>query len=77
MSWQSSCSQAACRCPLGLSAQVVVDQIPPNVLTSNCVTRTYDFLTCSEAELHDISIPISVQVGAGGGVCCVDAIFSV
>jgi hypothetical protein len=52
--------------------QVVVDQIPPNVLVSNCITRTFDFLTATEAELHEIAIPLSLQVavpctGEGGG----------
>ena len=42
----------------------MVDQIPPNVLVSNCVTHTFDFLTCAEGELQDITIPISVQVCA-------------
>eukprot|EP00887_Chlorella_sp_A99_P004236 scaffold15.g4236.t1 len=46
----------------GYFSQVVVDQIPPNVLVSNCVTKTFDFATCGEAELQDISIPISVAV---------------
>lgn len=39
-----------------------MDQIPPNVLVSNCVTKTFDFLTCSEADLQRISIPLSLQV---------------
>ena len=42
--------------------QVVVDQLPPNVLVSNCVTQTFDFLTCTEQELQDIRIPLSLQV---------------
>ena len=44
--------------------QVVVDQIPPNVLVSNCVTKTFDFQSVTEAELHDIVIPLSLQVAA-------------
>lgn len=43
--------------------QVVVDQIPPNVLVSNCTSKTFDFLTISETELQDIRIPLSLQVG--------------
>ncbi|KAL4448328.1 hypothetical protein ABPG75_005547 [Micractinium tetrahymenae] len=46
----------------GYFGQVVVDQLPPNVLVSNCVTQTFDFLTCSEAELQHIRIPLSLQV---------------
>ncbi len=42
--------------------QVVVDQIPPNVLVSNCVTKTFDFQTCSEQDLQRIVIPLSLQV---------------
>ena len=30
------------------SLQVVVDQIPPNVLVSNCVSKTFDFLAITE-----------------------------
>ena len=59
-----------------------MDQIPPNVLVSNCVTHTLDFLAITEQELHEIVIPLSLQVavpctgeraggmrgaGAGGG----------
>lgn len=45
-------------------AQVVVDQIPPNVLVSNCATRAFDFTTCTEAELQEFEIPLSLQVAA-------------
>lgn len=48
----------------GYFGQVVVDQIPPNVLVSNCVTKTFDFQTVTEAELQDIVIPLSLQVAA-------------
>ena len=39
-----------------------MDQIPPNALVSNCVTQTFDFLSCTEAELQDIRVPLSLQV---------------
>ncbi|KAI7843757.1 hypothetical protein COHA_002655 [Chlorella ohadii] len=45
-----------------LMSEVVVDQIPPNVLVSNCVSKTFDFLTISEQELYEIVIPLSLQV---------------
>lgn len=68
--------------------QVIVDQIPPNVLVSNCATATYDFAAIQEAELFDIRIPLSLQVavpctgarggvghgGRAGGVLCVGAL---
>lgn len=43
-------------------AQVVVDQIPPGVLVSNCATATFDFLSITEGELQEIVIPLSLQV---------------
>lgn len=46
----------------GYFSQVVVDQIPPNVLVSNCAIKHFDFHTCTETELHDITIPLSLQV---------------
>ncbi|KAL4857665.1 putative histone-arginine methyltransferase [Chlorella vulgaris] len=46
----------------GYFGQVVVDQIPPNVLVSNCITHTLDFLTATEGQLQDITIPLSLQV---------------
>ena len=48
----------------GYFGQVVVDQIPPNVLVSNCISKTFDFLTCTEEELHAITMPLSLQVAA-------------
>jgi len=46
----------------GYFSQVVVDQIPPHVLVSNCTTQEWDFSQCSETELEDIIIPLSMQV---------------
>lgn len=46
----------------GYFGQVVVDQIPPNVLVSNCVSKTFDFLAITEQELYEIVIPLSLQV---------------
>lgn len=43
-------------------SQVVIDQIPPHILVSNCMTHALDFMTCLESDLHDISIPLSLQV---------------
>lgn len=48
----------------GYFAQTVVDQIPPNVLVSNSAVQTFDFSTCSEGELQDFTIPLSLQVVA-------------
>lgn len=42
--------------------QVVVDAFDPNLLVSSCATKVFDFLTVSEADLTDISIPLSLQV---------------
>lgn len=41
---------ASSELPFGVcsSLQVVVDQIPPNVLVSNCVSKTFDFLAITE-----------------------------
>lgn len=44
---------------------MVVDQIPSNVLVSNCATHVLDFNTCTEADLTSISIPLSLQVSNG------------
>lgn len=48
----------------GYFAQVVVDQIPPNVLVSNTAAQAFDFSTCTEGELQDFTIPLSLQVAA-------------
>jgi type I protein arginine methyltransferase len=48
----------------GYFNQVVVDQIPPNVLVSNTAAKTFDFSTCTETELQDFTIPLSLQVAA-------------
>ena len=48
----------------GYFNQVVVDQIPPNVLVSNTAAHTFDFSTCTETELQDFTIPLSLQVAA-------------
>lgn len=44
-------------------SQVVVDQIPPNVLVSNYASHVVDFTTCKEEDLYAFEIPISLQVG--------------
>lgn len=44
--------------------QVVVDAFDPSVLVSDCATRVFDFTTVKEEELHDISIPLNLTVGA-------------
>ena len=44
--------------------QVVVDAIDPRCLVSGCVSHTFDFATTTEAELQDISIPLSFPMGA-------------
>ncbi|KAG1670298.1 hypothetical protein FOA52_003648 [Chlamydomonas sp. UWO 241] len=49
-------------------AQVVVDAFKPSTLVSSCATKVLDFLTVSESELHDISIPLSLKVGGTGPV---------
>jgi type I protein arginine methyltransferase len=61
----------------GYFSQVVVDAIPPNVLVSNCTSKTFDFSTCTEAELHDIVIPLSLQVAAPCAVHGIAAWFDV
>jgi histone-arginine methyltransferase CARM1 len=48
----------------GYFNQVVVDQIPPNVLISNTAAHTFDFSTCTDTELQDFTIPLSLQVAA-------------
>ncbi len=43
--------------------QVVVDAFDPTLLASTCVTKILDFLTIKEQELHDISMPLQLEVG--------------
>jgi len=42
--------------------QVVIDQIPPHVLVSNCCLHRVDFATCSEEDLYDFEIPLELQI---------------
>ena len=46
------------------SAQVVVDAIDPSVLVSRAETKLYDFGAIEEEELHDITIPLDLQISA-------------
>ena len=46
------------------AVQVVVDAIDPRCLVSGIVCHTLDFASTSEAELQDISIPLSFPMGA-------------
>ena len=48
----------------GYFSQVIVDHIPPHVLVSNTAARAFDFATCSEGELHEFTIPLSLQIAA-------------
>ena len=43
--------------------QVVVDAIDPANLVSTTTTKTFDFATITEQDLHDIEIPIDLQSG--------------
>lgn len=61
----------------GYFSQVVVDQIPSNVLVSNSATHVLDFSTCTEADLTTIRIPLSLQVMAAGTVHGVASWFDV
>lgn len=45
------------------TVQVVVDAIDPNLLASTPASKTFDFGTVSEEDLHDIEIPLSLQAG--------------
>jgi hypothetical protein len=45
-------------------AQVVVDAIDPSVLVSRAETKLYDFGAIEEEELHDITIPLDLQISA-------------
>jgi histone-arginine methyltransferase CARM1 len=58
-------------------SQVVVDQIPPNVLVSNSTLHKIDFSTCKEEELHSFEIPLSLQVGRACTVHGIAAWFDV
>lgn len=49
--------------------QVVVDAVPANCLISTCATREFDFQAISEKDLHDITIPLDLQVGAPPSAC--------
>lgn len=44
--------------------QVVVDAVDPAVLVSRCETKLYDFATCDEEELFDITIPLDFRISA-------------
>ena len=63
----------------GYFTQVVVDQIPPDVLVSNCSSMTLDFMTITAEELQDIILPLSLQVGPPctihGIACWFDVLF--
>lgn len=48
----------------GYFTQAVVDQIPSNVLISNTAVHTFDFLSCTDEDLQDFTIPLSLQVAA-------------
>ncbi len=50
-----------------------MDAFDPSVLVSTCATKIFDFLTCSEASLQDISIPLQLQVTAPGA-CAVHGV---
>ena len=56
---------------------MVVDQIPPAALVSNCASKAFDFGACGERDLHDITIPLSLQVAAPCTVHGVAAWFDV
>lgn len=43
--------------------QVVVDAIDLSLLASSSTSKTFDFGSISEEELHDIEIPLSLQAG--------------
>ena len=44
-----------------------MDAFDPCVLTSSCTTKIFDFLTISQSDLENISMPLELQVGAGRG----------
>lgn len=41
-----------------------MDAFDHSVLVSNCETKVFDFGTCPENSLHDINIPLNLQVMA-------------
>lgn len=43
--------------------QVVVDAVDPSLLASTSTNKTFDFGTIREEELHDIEIPLALEVG--------------
>lgn len=61
----AECRGRSCHCCLtcGVWPQVVVDAIDPGAIVSACVSKTFDFGTVQEKELHDIRIPIELQAG--------------
>ena len=59
---QQTCSTAA-SCVEVMVCQVVVDAVDPRVLVSECATRSFDFATVREEELHDITIPLDFTIG--------------
>lgn len=63
----------------GYFAQVVVDAVDPQLLVSDCVTRTFDFDTIREEELHDIVIPLHLDIAYAcnvhGLACWFDVLF--
>mmetsp|Transcript_3043 Transcript_3043/g.7591 ORF Transcript_3043/g.7591 Transcript_3043/m.7591 type:complete len:571 (-) Transcript_3043:541-2253(-) len=46
--------------------QVVVDAFDHTVLASSCATKVFDFGSCPEASLHDIQLPLQLQVTSSG-----------
>lgn len=48
----------------GYFTQAVVDQIPSNVLVSNTAVHAFDFLSCTDDDLQDFTIPLSLQIAA-------------
>ena len=40
----------------------MVDAVDPRVLVSECATRSFDFDSIAESELHEINIPLSFQI---------------
>ncbi len=54
--------------------QVVVDAFDQGVLASTCGTKIIDFGTVKESDLHDMSIPLQLQVT---GVVCMQCAWNV
>ncbi|KAK9826683.1 hypothetical protein WJX74_009723 [Apatococcus lobatus] len=63
----------------GYFGQVVVDAIDPSVLVSACASRQFDFLEMQEQELHNIVIPLDLEVACDcrvhGLACWFDVLF--